>query len=291
MIVILNFYINYRNIKMLQVSNGAATTLNPSHLHNSSLEKENPRFKPLKGRYVNTPFRVEEDLELNGETTGEKCLKAFLTKGGELHHLDPNKVKASDRFVLLSGDIVYPSCSGGFNRSQTLWSILFKYNTSISLLLPHATRLGFDPYNDKVNWHKNTEKEQEADEFELWFQHKKVARFGYEKFKELAEEKNPPNEKLSEIKKYYSENYFGPVSIPEGKSRNRRVYITFAQNAHAIIHRLNQSNADLRNVLVVSVDLDDYVDKPLDKVKGKSQAAYAAFEKILRDLIDFSRLA
>lgn len=71
----------------------------------------------------------------------------------------------------------------------------------------------------------------------------------------------------------------------------RRVYITFAQNAHVLLNRLNQTNEDLGNVAIVGIDIDDLIDKPLDQnVPCKSQMAYAIFAQILQELIDFSHL-
>lgn len=252
---------------------------------------ENTRYKPLKGRYVDTPFRVDETLEKKEETKGKVCLETFQEKGGFFYHLDPNKVTEKDRFVLLTGDIVYPSCSAGFNRSQTLHALLSYFLNSIILFEPHATRRGFDPYNDQANWHINKAKEKQPDEFKLWAQKEKAPRFGFDQFEYLMDEHDPSPEILNAIRKFYDEHYFGAGSITNNFEGQRRVYITFAQNVHVILHRLNQNNADLNNVVVVSIDLDDYIDKPQEKIiASKSQAAYAIFAQILRELIDFSQL-
>ncbi len=241
-------------------------------------------YYPLKGSYVNTPFRVDETLEQNDETKGKRCLETFIAKGGQFHHLDPNRV---DRFVLFPNDIVYPSCSAGYNRSQTLFVILS--NFSITLFAPHATRLGFDPYNDKANWHVNKEKDKEADGFAKWANRERETRFGFDHFKYLFDE-NPSIETLREIRKYFDDHYFGPSIGNEMKDR-RRVYITFAQNAHVIIHRLNQTNEELNHVVVVSIDLDDYIGKPLDaNVGSNSEIAFAIFSQILMRLIDVTQL-
>ncbi len=251
-----------------------------------------------KGTSRDTPFRVDKNFENNKATKGKICLKAFTAKGGKYVHLDPKKKqKKVPAFALLPNDIVFPSCAAGFNRSQTLYAILAKFTPSITLIAPHATRMGFDPFNDKANWRTNLDFETDSDGFFLWAGHNKVQRFGFDRFGHLQRELNPPPEDLPqevllEIRKYYDENYFGPSSIPLQLKGRRRVYITFAANAHVIIHRLNQANLHLRDVIVVGINLDDFIHRPRQKeIVPKSPEAYAAFEQLIRQVLDFSQLS
>jgi hypothetical protein len=246
------------------------------------------KFKPRKGERVDTPFRVDPYLQ-SQNIIGKVCLDKFTELGGKFFHMDPNDVK--EQFLLLSNDIVYPSCTAGYCRSQALWAILSKYE-NITLFAPHATRYGFDPFNEEANWNKNLEEEAKTDEFVLWFKRDKAERFGYEKFSYLLVKHDSSLAKLEEIRAYYDQHYFGPHSIGENKKGARRVYITFAQNAHVILHRLNQTNQDLNQVVVVSLDLDDYITRPLEEWNTycRSFAAYYEFSLVLNNMLNFTHL-
>lgn len=239
--------------------------------------------------YVDTPFKVDRDLQANPETTGKKCMDAFLEKGGILHVLHPEK---EDKFALLPGDAVFPSCSGGFNRSQTLWMLLSSFAKDILLFPPHATRMGYDPYNDRINWHKNVVAESKPDEFEAFFKQKKVARFGFDRFDHLKEKTEVAAETIREIWDFYNAHYFGKESLPKDGLEQRRVYITFAGNTHVHLRRLFMANEKLSDVTLVSIDMEDLVGHPLPEWQAAplSQTAYAKVLEIIRNFFDFSKL-
>ncbi len=246
------------------------------------------RYPKLKGRYNNTPFRVEESLEKRTETTGEKCLEKFKSKGGELVVLDPNN-PSIEKFELHPKDTVFPGCTAGLCRSVTLWTVLSPFSESITLFPPHATRQGFDPYNDKPHWQENYEFDLEDDEYAMWNNGPKPVRFAYEEYRHLQHISDPSPELLKELKQFHDDKYYGPSSADQG---SRRVYITFSVNTHAILHRLNQTNETLENVIVVSVDLDDYISTPLQEWNAlpRSRKAYENLAKLLESLLDTTKL-
>ncbi|MCE5293968.1 MAG: hypothetical protein LLF94_05085 [Chlamydiales bacterium] len=245
---------------------------------------------------VEKSFKPDKFLQESKATLDKKVLRTFINKGGTFIHLDPKKFegkkkKKPKRFQLKKGDIVYPGCAAGFNRSQTLYAVLTRYQDAITLFSPHASKMGFDPYNNAANWHINKVDEQESDEFILWSGHAKVPRFGFLHFAHLQQEQEPSEDVLHEIREYYNTHYFGPTSVPEGQDGHRRVYITFGTNVHVILHRLSQNNTSLKNVILVGIASDDRIHRPIKKgVLPKSKEAYAEFEKMLHSLLDFSKL-
>lgn len=249
------------------------------------------RYPKIKGRYANTPFRIEERLEKSSNTTGKKCLEEFKSKGGQLVVLDPNTHQYDDRFVLLPQDIVYPSCTAALCRSQTLWTVLSLYSKNITLFPPHATRQGFDPYDGKSHWQENYEQDLEDDEFTLWNGAPKPIRFAYSEYSHLQRDEDPSYETLSELKEFHDKNYYGHESCKDAKD-SRRVYITFSQNTHVILHRLNQTNPTFENLIVVSIDMDDFISNPLKEwhTLPRSVKTYENLAKILDDLIETSKL-
>lgn len=239
---------------------------------------------------------ADEDLQHHASSSLESVMAEFTSKGGTLVRLNQNDptIKA----LLLPNDVVYPACSFGFCRSQTLWSLLRDYDGNLSLgkivlFPPHATRYGFDPYNGKVNWHRITHENlahvQTSDEFELWAFEAKAKRIGFDIFSHLWDEKNASVEQLEKIKAYYDENYYGPKSSP---SCQRRVYFSFDKNTHAILYRLNQTNQNLEKVIVYHFPLKDLVSFPLAEWNTfpLSYKAYHEFSKILLNSLDFSQL-
>lgn len=94
------------------------------------------------------PHEADKELQENLTSSLEASLREFKAKGGTVIRLDG----ATLPYQLLPGDMVFPSCSGAQNRSQTLWNLLRPYSDKISLKQPHATFYGFDPYNGKANW-------------------------------------------------------------------------------------------------------------------------------------------
>lgn len=248
--------------------------------------------KRAKGERVDTPFVVQKDLQSNSETTGKKCLKNFKAKGGTFITLNPFEKKPTP-FVLLPGDIVYPGCSAGFCRSQTLWALLAPYRSSITLFAPHATRYGCDPFNGKVNWRGHENLSHLKDEFVAWAGYPKILRFGYDRlprWKKMGS--NPTAKDLAKITEYYDEHYYGPFSVSKELRGGRRVYITFAVNAHVLLYRLNQNHEELHDVVVVHIDLDDLISKPLSEwnTHARSEFTYKKMAKLLESVLDFSLL-
>jgi len=241
-------------------------------------------------RVVGVPFAVEECLEKNALLTAEKCLEVFKSKGGAFYSVNPFAENECEKrpFSLKIGDKVFPSCSGGWCRSQVLYTKLLKYfPEKIELLSPHATRYGCDPYNGEINWNKNTDGEISTDAFKDWAGAERALRIGFENVHAWKYiESDPSKENLQELKQYYDQHYFGYES-----AQNRRVYITFAANAHVILNRLNETNKSLDNAVVVHIDLDDSMTNPYDaRISKLSIEAFQAFSLLLESVLDVSDL-
>lgn len=241
---------------------------------------------PLKGRYLDTPFRIDESIQLI--QSGKSSKEEFESKNGTLLVINPSD--ASHRvFTVTPGDDIRISCSAGWCRSQTLYQIFNAYQGIINRA-PHGTRDYLDPATGKAKWTVNLEKESLSDEFELYFGVPKVLRVGHAEFEHLRNNLNPSQDTLEGVTGFYNKNYYGPESVDS--DTNRIIYITFAANAHAILYRLNQTNADLSRHTVVVIDLDDYITSPLPQwnTYARSTKAYQNYERILRPLFDFSLL-
>ena len=93
---------------------------------------------------------------------------------------------------------------------------------------------------------------------------------------------------LAVMSDYYNSHYYNP-SLPTG---TRRVYITFAKNAHIHLYRLTQTNASLKNVIVLFFPLEDLINAPLPEwnTYPYSVKSYAKFAEMLIAYLDFSQL-
>lgn len=242
-------------------------------------------FSLLEKEHFLLSNEAEEDLEVHQESSLEITLAEFRAKGGTFVRLDPSQ-PAQSSFAILPHDIIYPVCSAGFCRSQNLWIILNEYRDKITLFPPHAARYGIDPFNGRLNWHRN-EKENWVDEFELWAKEPKSVRFGYDKFASLLTTRTATEEELAQISAYYNAHYFGPT---QNQSQNRRIYFCFDKNSHVTMFRLNQTNKNLEHVFVVHFPLKDLMTSPLPEWNTfpRSQLSYENFSKILKGLLDFS---
>lgn len=225
---------------------------------------------------------ADQDLLLQGIDL-EDVLKKFHKLNGNFFRVHKNA-----KCVLLEGDIVFPACSAGFCRSQTLWALLKKIEDKIYLQSPHATRYGFDPYNDKMNWQRHSDHVL-FDEFKQWAQIPKAIRFGFERYGHLVADQAADQQLLMQMKAYYNKKYYGPeIRHPD----KRAVYLSFDKNTHAILHRLLQTNENLHNVYVYHFPLKDLISHPLPEWKTAplSVEAYQEFSNILKELIDLSQL-
>lgn len=226
---------------------------------------------------------ADEYLEGNADTSLSTVYDAFIEKGGTIIRLE-NDVPP---FQFIVGDVVFPACSGGNNRSQTLWAMLRPYESKITLNPPHATRYGFDSYNGIANWNRTLHL-QKNDEFILWSGFAKSPKLGWNVFKEWLSKDDATAEELAKMKEYYTRHYFNPP-VPEGA---RRVYITFAKNAHAHIFRLVETNKSLENVVLLVYPVEDLIHRPLPEwdTYPRSVKAYIELSKILKVYLDFSQL-
>lgn len=241
---------------------------------------------PLKGKYVETPFRIDETLQTI--QTGKSCMEEFEQKQGTLIVINLNN-GTEKKFVVQPGDDVRISCSAGWCRSQTTYFIFEMFDGIINRN-PHGARDYFDPITGKAQWDKNIQKENELDEFETCFGLKKAQRIGHKEFVDLRNSTNPSQETLAKIKEYYNKYYYGPESTDSHSKRI--VYITFAANAHAILYRLNQTNNDLSRHTVVCLDLDDYITCPLQhwNTYPRSVVGYTNYAQLVMKFFDFSCL-
>lgn len=225
----------------------------------------------------------DQDLEVNESSNLQTSFVDFTAKGGVLLRMDGEV----SPFQLETGDVVFPACSGGKNRSQTLWGLLRPYEKAISLQLPHATRYGFDSYNGKVNWNR-TGHVKKYDEFIKWAGFFKSTKFGWDLFDHWLLKDTATMSELAMMTDYYSTHYYNP-NLPVG---TRRVYITFAKNAHVHLYRLSQTNSTLTNVFVLFYPIEDLIAKPLLEweTPPRSVKAYRELAAMLEKYLDFSLL-
>lgn len=241
----------------------------------------------LNGDVATTPIiypkDAEEFLQKNSDSALDQTLMEYARKGGTIIRLDGDQTP----FTLLPGDVVFPSCAGANNRSQTLWAVLKTYSDSITIMKPHATRYGFDPYNNLSNWNR-TIHAQPNDEFVLWADMSKSPKFGWDLFTDWIEQKEAPAEELKKMWDYYSNHYYSP-DLPSG---TRRVYITFAQNSHIHLYRLNQTNESLEDVVVLYYPLPDLIVKPRPEwnTYPRSVESYVGLSNLIKTYLDFSQL-
>jgi hypothetical protein len=184
--------------------------------------------------------------------------------------------------------MVFPACSAGSNRSQTLWNVLRPYAEKITLMHPHATRYGFDPYNGRLNQRHSRRMRRQNDEFTLWAGVSKSKKFGWDVFEQEYLVRQATSEALSKMRNYYDSHYYHPACKPE----TRRVYITFAKNAHIHLYRLSQTNASLENVVVLFFPLEDLIHNPLPEWETypHSVKCYSELSAKIRAYLDFSQL-
>lgn len=225
---------------------------------------------------------IEKELEECIESSLSTVFKQFMAKGGTIHCLS----EENEPFALAVGDYVFPSCSGGYNRSQTLWNILRPFADKICLHQPHATRYGFDPYNGKANWLDPDFRCN--DEFFHWAGIGKSPIFGFEFAEQWLSIIDIGKETLALLKDFYDCNYYAPY-LPEG---TRRVYITFEKNAHVHLYRLVHTNECLDSVVVLYFPLPDLIYTPLPEWKTypSSVEAYSKLASILRSRLNFEQL-
>jgi hypothetical protein len=237
-------------------------------------------------QYLIEPVIYADEADGHLEGHAHSCLNTtfaeFTARGGTLVRLDKNTVP----FQLLPRDMVFPSCSGGNNRSQTLWNVLRSYSHKITLMPPHATRHGFDPYNGRSNWSHN--RIQKTDEYVLWAGVSKCQKLGWNVFERWLSKSHGSPEALTRMADYYNRHYYNP-DCPEG---TRRIYITFAENAHVHLYRLCQTNASLENVVVLFFPLEDLIHNPLSKWRTYpySVKCYVELSAKIRAYLDFSQL-
>lgn len=228
-------------------------------------------------------WEADGDLEADPHASLSYVLDEFAAKGGTLLRMEGD----TSPFLFAEGDVVFPACSGGNNRSQTLWGMLRTYADKISVMQPHATRYGFDPYNGRANWHR-THHVQKADEFVLWAGVYKSRKLGWDDFEAWLSKETGSAEELAMMLDYYNHHYYSPALA----DNTRRVYITFAKNAHAHLYRLNQTNTSLENVVVLFFPLEDLIARPLPEwdTHPRSVKAYTELSKLISKYLDFSQL-
>jgi HAD superfamily hydrolase (TIGR01509 family) len=281
------------------VNAGMTTIAIPNHMTDtqdfSKANKVTTSLSELSTDIINSiklPFKLDEDLEKNSSTSSQRCLQEFFQKGGTLQCIS-NIHKNNASIRLNMGDAVYPICSGGWCRSQTLWAILKPFSHQIILFPPHAARLGWDPYNGQINRYRNYAKEAVYDEFSFYFGMEKSLRFGFENSSKWEPmERYPSSEGLQAITKFYNEYYYGPSSSWQGKQGKNRIYIAFSKNAHITLYRLNQANENLNNVTVIAIDSEDLITHPPDYLQTtpRSMKSYKFFADSLAGLLDLSKI-
>lgn len=236
------------------------------------------------------PHEADRDLQADEATSINNVLSKFQTQGGTFIRI--GMPETGKTIQLRPGDAVYPICSAGYNRSQTLWFTLKPYQDKIVLFPPVGARYGFDPFNGKINWNLNITHEKGHDEFFLWAGEPKATRFGYEQFGHLRGQETVTEEQLAQVLHFFNQHYYGPESNWKGQKGQRRIYISFDRNTHVVLHRLAQTNASLENVLVMHLPFNDMVANPLPEWNTFKQSAiaYEKFAQLLKALVDVQLL-
>lgn len=226
---------------------------------------------------------ADDELQEDYETSLERSFYLFLAKGGRIFRLD----EWSPPFKFAKGDVVFPSCAGANNRSQTLWNILQPYNTKITVMPPHATRFGFDPYNGLVNWHR-AKHSFTQDEFQLWANVVKSKKFGWDNFESWLSKTEISPIELNILRQYFNQNYYNPRL----SSETRKIYITFSKNVHIHLARLSETNSSLENVILLFYPISDLINHPLPEWQTykRSKEAYVQVAALIRKHLDFSEL-
>lgn len=215
-------------------------------------------------------------------TPVSEAMEEYLAKGGTFIRME-----GSNTFKFQEGDVVFPACSGGQNRSQTTWALLHPYSQKLILMPPHATQYGLDPINGEANWLKIKE-HQANDQFEAWAGFSKSEKFGWDLFPEVFSKKEATPEVIAPLKAFYDQKYYNPTHF----ENKRRVYITFQKNAHIHVYRLNQTNTSLKNVVVLCYPLDDLIKHPLPEwnTLPGSIRTYQELSKLIKKQLDLSDL-
>lgn len=226
---------------------------------------------------------ADDYLERSEHSNLKNSLSEFIKKNGTIIRMAGETAP----FKLEVGDVIFPSCSGGNNRSQTLWGLLQVYRNAISLQSPHATRYGFDPYNGGIDW-QHIKHIQKNDEFVQWAGQSKSIKFGWNFFKDWLLKNEVTTNDLALMTEYYDMHYFNP-NLPLG---TRRIYISFAKNAHVHLYRLIQSNVSLDNVIVLFYPVEDLIASPLPEWETypRSVQAYIQLASMIEKYLDFSQL-
>lgn len=212
---------------------------------------------------------TDELLESVNEWSLANCERKFLNCGGML--VIPGQFKIEE------GDALYPVCSGGVCRSQTLYLLLKELleKKNVRIFPPHASRRGLDPYNGEIQIHREIVMH---DEFEKAFNLQRCLQFGFDQREKWLQS----GLNVEEIKRYYDENYFGPIPA------KRRVYIAFSSPVHVILKRLIETNEHLEGVAVVAIPLIDEISHPPSpEIASGSTEAYFAFLNKIRPFFQF----
>lgn len=228
------------------------------------------------------PKEAHNELEVSSISSLEISLNEFIERGGTIIRLEGDV----EPFQFHTNDVIFPACSAGYNRSQIIWNLFRPYSEKVLLNKPHATQFGFDPFNGKANWFRVNAVEK--DEFEAWAGVPRSEKFGYELFSKWLSKKNATEEELNWMLDYYNRAYYHPEHL----NGLRRIYITFAKNAHIHLFRLNQTNESLENVIVLFFPIEDLVKTPLPdwKTYPGSKKCYKELAKIVSSHLDFSAL-
>jgi hypothetical protein len=235
-------------------------------------------------------LKVDDHLEKNQTTNARSCLQNFICKGGTLETIS-SLSDTTQSFSFSIGDVIYPVCSGGWCRSQALWALL-RFCEDIILFPPHAARVGWDPYNGQINRYRNVLEELKPDEFSLYFGIEKALRFGFEnsvKWKLI--EQSTTQDELTSIATFYDQHYYGPLSSESGINEQKRIYVTFSNNTHVVLYRLNQTNVSLKNVTVISIDSEDIITYPPNflQATSRSKEAYKYFSTQLVRIFNLTK--
>ncbi len=202
----------------------------------------------------------------------------FEAAGGKIFPID----EQSAPFVLRQGDEIFPICSGGWCRSQTLMCVLQDcFSGAITVHRPHAARYGWDPFDGTLYRKHNLPLEIGIDEFYRAFHRHKSLRAGFkhnDKWMSYLEDES----KWQELYDFYTAWYWGYTSD------YRLVYATFAGNCHVTLKRLLDSGKSLENVVILAFDMEDYVSHPREEgVIPRSCKAYRNFYDVLRQLLRY----
>jgi hypothetical protein len=207
-------------------------------------------------------------------------------------------------FEIQRGDVVFPICGAGENRSQVLYQLLTRHvRSDFTVRQPHGAECKLDAYMPAYMCAlpaRSAVSSIPDDEFASEFGGHRVPLLGEQEFSEAFGDFHDSDSPLfARTCTFFDRNLFGlPVTIataPEPRPA-RIVYMCFGRSAHVVLKRINEAlerlapagsaSVPLHPFVVVVLPFSDEIAHPSPGLRPFSAAAYqaasAAFLSVLR---------